>query len=73
MIRFSMLRSDVKNLEEAFAAGYELDKRLSRSMDFIGFIHREASPKTKEEAYEFLQKTFFFLPYRLWIDGVEVK
>lgn len=74
MIRFTMDRKDCGTpIEEILAAGYELDNRYNRSMDFIGFIHRGVSPKTKQEAFAFMRKTFFFPPVRIWIDGKEVK
>jgi hypothetical protein len=74
MLRIKMDRKDVPiSLEELKAAGYEVDRRGRQGFDFIYLIHREASPKNIDEAYAFLQKTFFFPPYDVWIDGKKVQ
>ena len=73
MLRIKMDRRDVsESAEEIAAAGYRIDKRGRSGMDFVFFIHDEASPKNKDEALKFLHRTFFHLPYDIWVDGKKI-
>ena len=71
MLRAKFLRSDVRcSVAGLVAAGYrEVPGRGNQFGEYVFFVHDSQTPQTLEEAYEILDKTFFFPPYGVWVDG----